>query len=179
MQTYISMLRGINLGGHKKILMNDLKALYEAQGFHSVQTYIQSGNVIFQAEAISTLLLARQIEAAIAAQYPFEVPVIIRTREEMQATLVLNPYISQNDIDTEKLHLTFLEDMPESVHLAKINPADFAPDSFTLIGKDVHLHLPIDYGNSKLSNTFFEKKLKVKATTRNWRTVNKLCELAG
>lgn len=176
---YVSILRGINVGGQRKILMADLKKLYENLGFKDVVTYIQSGNVIFKTtENYSSEDLIQILETAIFEQYQFNVPIIIRTKDEIDKTIDTNPFLSDKDVDLEKLHVTFLENTPNSTQLEKIKAYDYSPDKFIIVDKNVYLYCPIDYGHSKLSNSFFELKLKTKATTRNWKTVNKLSELA-
>jgi uncharacterized protein (DUF1697 family) len=177
MTKYISILRGINLGAHKKMAMPDLKALYENLGFTEVVTYIQSGNVVFNAPDDATDLV-QKIEQAIAAKYPFTVPVIVRKAEEWVKIVSKNPFLHQDGVDLEKMHVTFLGSTPSDVLLEKIKLLDFSPDKFEILGQEVYLYCPIDYGHTKLSNSFFESKLKVTATTRNWKTVNKLLELS-
>ena len=180
MQTYISILRGINVSGQKKILMADLKALYESLKFKDVITYIQSGNVIFKTtEKLSDKELAKKIETAIIKKYDFSVPVIIRSADEIKNVISANPFLKNKNINTEKLHVTFLADEPESIYLEAVNKLDFAPDKFVITGKEVFLYIPESYAETKLSNKFFENKLKVSATTRNWKTINKLMELVS
>lgn len=177
MTTYISILRGINVSGHKLIRMEELKALYEELDFSSVKTFIQSGNVIFKTNfPVNTISV--KIEEAIEKKYKFHVPVIVRTAGEIQAILGSNPFLSEEDIDLEKLHVTFLDADPQPALSADIRTNDFSPDRYVIMGKEVFLYCPGGYGNTKLSNAFFEKKLKVRATTRNWKTVGKLFELA-
>ena len=159
--------------------MADLKALYESLKFREVTTYIQSGNVIFESDGkLSDLELAKKIEQAIYKKYDFEVPVIIRSAEELENIISINPFLKEKDINTEKLHVTFLSEIPNKTNLKSINQFDFSPDRFIIIGKEVYLYTPGSYGETKLSNRFFENKLKVTATTRNWRTLNKLFEIA-
>ena len=180
MQTFISILRGINVSGQKKILMADLKKLYESLKFSEVKTYIQSGNVVFKSDSkISDIQLARKIEKAISAKYKFEVPVIIRTKEELEKILSQNSFTKEKSIDLKKLHVTFLSETPDREKMEQIKEVDFSPDQFIIKGKEIYLHIPNSYGETKLSNKFFENKLKVSATTRNWNTVNKLLELAS
>jgi uncharacterized protein (DUF1697 family) len=180
MSTFISILRGINVGGHKKILMEDLKKVYEAMGFTEITTYVQSGNVIFKtAQNNSDPLLSDKIENAIKEKYSFHVPVIIRTVDEMRLTISSNPFLQEDGIDSEKLHVTFLDQEPSPTDISAITRYDFSPDRFRILGKEVYLYCPESYGNTKLSNDFFEKKLHVKATTRNWKTVLRLGELSG
>src|SRR5665213_722654 len=173
MQTFISILRGINVSGQKKILMADLKALYEGLHFIEVQTYIQSGNVVFKSDSkLSDIQLAQKIEKAIVAKYNFEVPVIIRSIEEWKKAIAQNPFTKEKNIDLKKLHITFLSEITASENVETIKSTDYSPDQFLIKGKEIYLHTPGGYGNTKLSNIFFEKKLKVMATTRNWNTVN-------
>ena len=179
METYISILRAINVG-RRKILMTDLKALYEELNLKEIVTYIQSGNVIFKTgKKISTQVLANKIQQLIAKKYQFDVPVIIRTGDEMKKTIAVNPFLKQKGINLEKLHITFLAENPEQVNVKVIQNLDYTPDKFVIIDNDVYLYCPNGYGITKLSNGFFENKLKVTATTRNWRTVNILAELAA
>lgn len=180
MQTFIAILRGINVSGQKKILMADLKILFEELQFREVQTYIQSGNVAFKsASKLSDIKLADKIEKAIFKKYNFEVPVITRTKEEMEKIIATNPFVKKKNIDPKKLHVTFLSELPKKENVESVNKADFSPDEFIIEGKEIYLHIPESYGETKLSNKFFENKLKVTATTRNWNTVNKLVQMAS
>ncbi len=180
MQIFISILRGINVSGQKKILMADLKALYKSLHFKEIATYIQSGNVVFKnATKLADIQLAQKIEKAIVAKYNFEVPVIVRSIEEWKKAIAQNPFAKEKNIDLKKLHITFLSEVPASENVETIKSTDYSPDQFVIKGKEIYLHIPVSYGETKLSNNFFEKKLKVKATTRNWNTVNKLFEMAS
>jgi uncharacterized protein (DUF1697 family) len=179
METYISILRGINVGGQKKIQMTDLKLLYEGLELAEIITYIQSGNVIFKTDKnCNTKELADRIEQAIEAKYDFTVPVILRAVKEIENTLAVNPFLKENNIDFDKLHVTFLADKPSKENLGNLKNFDYSPDKFIIDGMEIFLYCPNGYGITKLSNNFFENKLKVRATTRNWKTVNKLFELA-
>lgn len=180
MQTFISILRGINVSGQRKILMADLKTLYEKLKFKEVTTYIQSGNVVFKSEEKwKDFELAQKIESAIYKKYNFQVPVIIRSKEELKKIISSNPFLKEKNIDVKKLHVTFLSEIPAKTNVENIGDIDFYPDTFILNGKEIYLHIPVSYGETKLSNIFFENKLKVKATTRNWNTVNKLLEMTS
>ena len=178
METYISILRGINVSGQKKIQMTDRKKLYEDLKFKNVTTYIQSGNVIFKATKQKDEAIAKKIEDAISAKYNFHVPVIIRRVEEIKNTLAVNPLLKESNIDIEKLHVTFLEEVPDKTKVEAIKNVEYSPDKFIILSKEIFLYCPNGYGNTKLTNNFFENKLKVRATTRNWKTVNKLLEIA-
>lgn len=178
MQAFISILRGINVSGQKKILMTDLKSLYQSLKFSDVNTYIQSGNVSFKTnEKLSDVQLAQKIEKAIYKKYAFEVPIIIRNKDEMKKITSSNPFLKEKDIDKKKLHVTFLSQIPGNAEIDSLAKIDYSPDRFIISGKEIYLHIPESYGETKLSNSFFEKKLKVKATTRNWNTVNQLLEM--
>ena len=173
----LSMLRGINVSGQKKVPMVQLKKLYEDLGFTSVRTYIQSGNVLFEAGEIEHRLLPEMINTKIQEVFGFDVQIIIRTRAEMEQAIWKNPYVSEQDADPGKLYVTFLAEEPTAENLEKIKAYNFDPEKFSIIGKEAYLYVPLGYGNAKLSNTFFENKLKVQATTRNWKSVNTLADL--
>lgn len=177
MKTYLAILRGINLGGHKKITMTDLKSLFEDLNCTQVRTYIQSGNVVFNQVVVNQEEQIRQIEKKIFDRYGFQVPVLIRTQTELDEIVQQNPFLKEKDIEIDKLHVTFLAVTPSDTNQAKINGLQFGSDRFIISGKDVYVYCPGGYGNTKLSNIFFENKLKVTATTRNWRSVNELLKI--
>lgn len=178
MKNYISILRGINVSGQKKIIMKDLKALYEKVGFKDVITYIQSGNVLFNADKnLSEKEIIKLIEDAIFEKYQFEVPVIIRTVDELEKVITGNPYFTEES-DIERLYISFLAGEPTEEALENLKKYDFPPEKYAVIDRTVYISCPNGYGNTKLSNNFFESKLKVLATTRNWKTVNKLIEIS-
>jgi uncharacterized protein (DUF1697 family) len=178
MNRYISILRGINVGGNRKILMEDLKSLFGKLGFSNVQTYIQSGNVIFESYSkVSNADMEQKIQQAISETFGFEVPVIVRSAEEMAESIANNAFWKEKDVDIDRLHLTFLKDLPVPERLEKIRALTFPPDKFEIIGKDAFIFCSAGYSDSKLTNQFFEIKLGVQATTRNWKTVLKLHEM--
>lgn len=178
MESYIAILRGINVSGQKKIKMEDLRQLLAELNFHDIQTYIQSGNVIFEHKKSDPLELAGQIAHQISDKYSFEVPVIVKTAAELEHVLHNNPFLKDRQEDESKLHVTFLSEIPKQELLNKIKELDHKPDEFIISDKAIYLFCPNGYGRTKLTNNFFENKLKVTATTRNWKTVNKLVEIA-
>jgi uncharacterized protein (DUF1697 family) len=178
MPTYIAMIRGINVSGHKKIKMDQLRESFEALGFSQVRTYIQSGNVIFQTARTSPTDLSKRIEERIGADFGFSVAVILRTSGEMGKTIQDNPFLTKPGIDSSKLHVTFLSQLPVPTTLKKLDTWRAEPDEFRYFGKEIYLHCPNGYGRTKLSNNAFERVLSVSATTRNWNTVNKLYEIS-
>jgi uncharacterized protein (DUF1697 family) len=176
--TYVCLLRGINLGARNKVKMADLEALFVALGHADVATYIQSGNVVFTSPVDSPSTLARGIEERIAADLGLEVTVLLRTTDELSRVIEANPFVG-GGADPAELHVTFLADEPDPAAAGAVDGGGFEPDEFRILGREVHLRCPDGYGRSKLNNAFWERRLGVAATTRNWRTVNKLHELAG
>jgi uncharacterized protein (DUF1697 family) len=165
MNSKIAILRGINVGGKRKILMADLKSICEKIGWKEVKTYIQSGNIIFESDD-SNEDLGVELSKEILDQYGFEVPVIIRSVENLQTSIGKNPFYD-SVADINKLHLTFLKAKPLEESLQEINSQSFEPDQFVIDNQDVFIYCEGKYHESKLTNNFFEKKLKVGATTRN------------
>jgi uncharacterized protein (DUF1697 family) len=178
MENYLAILRGINVSGHKIIPMKELKALFEELDFQGVSTYIQSGNVLFRAPAADPKTLASQIEARIQDRYQFHVPVIIRTAADLKAALDRNPFLLQGNPEPDKLHVTFLADHPAPALVEQVSSGHYDPDQCHISEREVFLYCPQGYGNTKLNNSFFEKKLGVTATTRNLKTVRQLISLA-
>jgi len=178
MNRRIAILRGINVGGKRKILMADLKSMFEKMKFLNISTYIQSGNVIFDLEKkFDNRDLGQKIEKEIEKEFGFEVPVIVRTPKEISTAINQNPFY-KDETDIANLHLTFLNTEPIEENQKKTETYNYKPDKFKIEGKDVFIYCEGKYYKSKLTNNFFEKKLKVDATTRNWKTVLKLQELS-
>lgn len=178
MPVYISMLRGINLGPHNRMKMEQLRKSLQTLGFGKIQTYIQSGNVVFQASKQPPLALSERMETRIPADFGFSVPVITRTLADMKKTIQGNPFLKKRGIDLTRLHVTFLSQAPQAALLRKIASVNSKPDEFRCCREVVYLHCPSGYAETKLSNGFFEKALSLQATTRNWKTVNQLYEMA-
>lgn len=175
MERKIALLRGINVGGKRKILMADLRRMFEQMNFFNVKTYIQSGNVFFDVEEeMDTNHLAENIEHQIKITFGYDVPVIIRTPNEIQSAINRNPF----HVDLKKLNITFLNDIPSASNQQHTENFTFEFDQFKIDGKDVFVYTEGKRHQSKLSNQFFEKNLKIKATNRNWNTVLKLVELS-
>ncbi|MEQ9102486.1 MAG: DUF1697 domain-containing protein [Imperialibacter sp.] len=179
MTTYISILRGINVSGHKPVPMKELQTLYESLGYEQVKTYIQSGNVAFATSEQQQTLVKGNIEKAISQHFGFDVPVLVRTKADVQKVIEENPFLNEKGIELDKLHVTFLDQLPKQENVDKLLTYDYAPDRFVLTGKEVYVYCPNGYGRTKINNTFFESKLKVGATTRNWKTVDVLAEMVG
>lgn len=176
MNRKIGILRGINVGGKRKILMADLKSMCEELGLKKVTTYIQSGNLIFNSDKPNSEL-ENELEKAITEKYGFDVPVIVRTQKELENSINNNPFF-EKDADIKQLHLTFLKKKPSKENIEKALTFNYKLDKFKIDNKNVFIFCAGKYHESKLTNNFFEKQLKVGATTRNWKTVMKLSELS-
>lgn len=178
MNTYILILRGINVSGKNLIKMNLLKELYESLGFSPAITYIQSGNVVFRANRMPAEELEKIITAAIAARFSVTIPVIILEPAELKAIVAQNPFTTKRNEDIEKQHITFLSQNPRLESVNSLNSNTYLPDEFFVTEKAVYLFCPNGYGKTKLTNTFFESKLKVAATTRNMKTTMELLRIS-
>jgi uncharacterized protein (DUF1697 family) len=174
---YVALLRGINVGGYKKIKMETLRQSFAGMGFAEVRTYVQSGNVIFTSLKQSPASLAAKIEARILRDFGFDVSVLVRTAEELGAAIRENPFLKEKGIDPTKLHVTFLSEVPAKSACQRLSELACARDQFRNLGREIYLHCPDGYGVSKLSNNAFEKLLAVRATTRNWNSTNKIYEM--
>ena len=177
MGKFIALLRGINVSGQKQIKMSDLKILFEELNFTNVQTYIQSGNVIFSAKEKSIQKLEDKIASGIKRKFDFNVQVVVITPEEIEYVLKSNPFIKRKK-DADKLYVTFLGNNPSDENIKRLNNIDYSPEEYIIDGRYIYLFVPNGYGKAKLNNNFFENKLKVSATTRNWKSVNQLFELS-
>jgi uncharacterized protein (DUF1697 family) len=172
--TYIALLRGINLGGHKIVKMEQLRKALAELGFEDVKTYIQSGNVVFRAPAQAAKDFAKNIEEKVQRRFGFPVAVQVKTAEEVGEVIRNNSLAKEKGLDPAKLHVTFLSCAPEKNALKMLDAIAAAPDQFRCSGQAVYLHCPNGYHETKVNNNVLEKMLKVGATTRNWKTVNQL-----
>ncbi|WP_298368614.1 DUF1697 domain-containing protein [uncultured Lutibacter sp.] len=181
MNTYIALLRGINVSGKNIIKMADLKQLLTANGFIEVQTYIQSGNVIFKLNEKVTEKIEFQISNILNKQYQYNVNVLVLTKKQLDCIFQSNPFIEKNNaIDISKMYVTLLNNNPDLSGVSKIESLiSTNDDAFIISGKTIYLHCPNGYGKTKLSNNLFESKLKSPATSRNWKTITKLVQLTN
>ena len=170
---YIALLRGINVSGKNKLPMADLQALCAALGWQQVQTYIQSGNVYFEADEADVDVLAKALAQAIQEKFGYKVPVLVRPRPYFQQLAEAHPALDEQP-DPKHLHVTLLAEAPTATAAASLEEQDWSPDRIWIKEKAAFLHCPNGYGRTKLTNGFLEKKLGVTATTRNWRTLQKL-----
>lgn len=179
MNTYIILLRGINVGGKNKIKMADLKAMCVSMGYQNVQTYIQSGNIVLETTETNVVVIEEALKQQIKDTFGYDIAVLVRTPIYWANAIAENPFlIEMPEVETKLLHLTFLAAEPSSDLLTKLEAIDYGEDQFKVVADRMYLYFPNGYGRTKLTNTVVEKKLQVAATTRNWRTVNKLLDLA-
>ena len=164
------------MGGKRKILMADLKALCVSLSFESVQTYIQSGNIIFKSN-LDNEVLASQLELGIQEVFQLEVPVQIKDSSDLEMALKKNPFYTQQT-DIKQLHVTFLKETPSVNSHEELQSKYPSRDQFKIYQDQVYLLCEGKYHQSKYSNQFFEKHLKTPTTTRNCKTVLKLIELS-
>ncbi len=184
--TYVAMLRGVNVSGRNRLAMDDLRALVADAGGADVRTYIQSGNAVFTAAASAPRVL-KAIEQGLEVLLGTTVPVLVRTSAELDAVVKKNPFLRGGE-DPASLHVTFMGTVPSAADVkavqAQAAPTKAPPttavgaDELRVIGRDVYLRCPHGYGTTKLTNTFFEKRFGSPSTTRNWRTVITLAEMA-
>jgi len=175
---YIAFLRGINVSGSNLIKMESLKSCLEKAGFTDVQTYIQSGNILFYHNSKRITELGKLIHLALEHDFGFKVIVIVKTLEELEKVVDQNPFLPEMSQQLDKLHVTFLESTPDNALIEKIQPLDRGVDRGVAINDCIYLYCPGGYGRTLFTNTYFEKKLRMNASTRNWKTIIKMIDLA-
>ena len=158
--------------------MRDLAAIFEKAGCTGVETYIQSGNVVFTPPARAGKLLGATVSEAIRKRFGFEVPVVVRTAAARAAVARGNPFLAPGG-ETDSLHVLFLATAPPGARIAALDPKRSPPDEFAVRGGEIYLRCPNGIGNSKLTNGWFDGKLATVSTGRNWRTVLKLLALSS
>jgi len=173
---YVALLRGINVGGKNKLPMADLTAIFNGAGCTQVQTYIQSGNVVFSAPPGSTNRLPDLVATRIARRFGFVVPVVLRTGHELSRVAAGNPFL-KSGAEAASLHVAFLADEPDRRLVAALDPNRSPGDSFKVRGREIYLCLPDGVARTRLTNDYFDSTLATTSTLRNWRTVLKLVEI--
>lgn len=175
---YIALLRGINIGPHKRMKMEKLRACCESLGFKEVKTYIQSGNVVCRAGKLSSEAVAKKIEAQIEKDFGFSADVIARTGEEMKQILNGNPLLKEPGVDASKLHVVFLSVAPSAQAIKKLEAIVTAPDEIRHKGEEIYFYFPNGVSGSSIWKHNLDRVLGVSGTMRNWRTINTLYEMA-
>lgn len=171
MATFVALLRGINVSGQKMIRMADLKKSFEALGLKELRSYLQSGNLVFRSRGGDAKKLASVIKARIAEDFGHDVEVLVLPSKEMIRVADSNPFSPRLGKDEALFHATFLFQPVSESEFKKLTLPAQPGEQAALVGQVILLHCPHGYGRTKLNNNFFEKKLGVPATSRNWRTV--------
>lgn len=179
METFIALLRGINVSGQKKIKMAELRSLLEKLDFQDIQTYIQSGNIIFRSKKLPLKKFEILIKNIIQEKFGFDVPVIVISPAAIESVLNNNPFEKDGTKDPKKFYIVFLQEQPLQENIEKLKEVDYHPEEYILSNKIIYYYAANGAGNAKMNNNFFENKLKVNATSRNWRTTNKLLEMSN
>ena len=174
-QRYVALLRGVNVGGKNKLLMADLRDIFTGAGCAAVQTYIQSGNVVFEAAQDLAERVPEIVTRAIRRRFGYETAVVVRSSEELRQVVASNPFDTSGD--PRFLHVAFLEDTPGAEAVSRLDPLRSPPDAFAVRGRNVHLHYPNGVARSKLTNEYLAAQLQTASTMRNWRTVLRLLEM--
>ena len=178
MAVIVSMLRGVNVGGHNMVKMEALRALYESIGLRDPQTYVQSGNVVFRTDVRNVAAVATKIEDAIERSFGFRTPVVVRTSSELRDVIAGNPFARRRGIDPRKLLVTFLASHPSAEAREQVLQIKTEPEELHIDGREVYMYFPNGLARPKLSWVAVEKKLRTPGTGRNWNSVTKLLEIA-
>jgi uncharacterized protein (DUF1697 family) len=173
---HVALLRAINVGGKNMLPMKALAEMFVKAGCRDVVTYIQSGNVVFNAPAAVMKKLPETISQKIADDFGYQVPVVVRSHEELIAAIHGNPFL-QTGVAENMLFVAFLGDAPSADLVANLDPQRSPPDRFAVVGKDIYLHLLNHAAKTKLTNAWLDSKLRTVSTVRNWATVLKLHEM--
>ncbi|SEK82562.1 Uncharacterized conserved protein, DUF1697 family [Maribacter orientalis] len=177
--TYVAFLRGINVSGKRKVPMAELRAMCERLNLQNVKTYIQSGNIVFKSSMVQTNEIAILLHNEIQKHFNFNVPVIVKTVNELSQIIEKNPFVSQEDITANRIYFVLLNSLPAIELLENLSEETFENEEYVVIDNCLYLKCALGYGKAKLNNNLIERKLKVMATTRNYRTMNKLQELCN
>jgi uncharacterized protein (DUF1697 family) len=175
---YVALLRSVNVAGHGRMSMNELRASFDALGYRDVATYIQTGNVLFSTTSKSETGIATAIEAQLAEDFGDSPAVLVRNVVDLQRIGASSPY-AKAGADKARHHVTFLATIPSKAALDALTLPPSGRDELVVDGKEVYVHTPDGYADTKYTGTFLERRLGVVSTTRNWNTVSKLCDLAG
>ena len=179
MPIYIAMLRGINIGPHKRMKMERLRASCEALGFEQVKTYIQSGNLVLRTGKLRPEALSKKLEERIVHDFGFSSDIIIRSKKELQQIVTGNPLLRERGVDQGKLHVVFAREAPSPAAIRKLESLTLEPDKVHHAGKDIYFYFPNGVSGSSLWKHPLDRVLEVPGTMRNWKTVTTLCEMAA
>ena len=179
MAVVIALLRAVNVAGHQKISMEALRILCAGLGLRDVQTYIQSGNLVFREDGGDPAGAARRIEGGIEKKWGFRPDVVVRTVPELRKVVAKNPFAARPGIEPNRLLCVFTANTPTREACDRLLATPCEPEELRIHGREVYIHYPQGMAHPKLSLARIEKLLQTPSTGRNWNTVNKLLELAG
>jgi uncharacterized protein (DUF1697 family) len=174
----VAMLRGVNLGSYQKIDMKALRTLCASLGLRDVQTYIQSGNLVFREEGEDLATLARRLEKALEAGFGFRPAVIVRTASELRKVIAKNPFAGRAGIEPNRLLVVFMDSAPAKQARDQLLGLPCEPEELRINGREVYIYYPQGLAHPKISLVRIEKTLQCASTGRNWNTVNKLKAMA-
>jgi uncharacterized protein (DUF1697 family) len=174
MNSYVALLRGINVSGHKIIKMKELDNSISSLGFSNISTYLQSGNLVFQSELNDIQEIENQISHKIKSDFGFDIPIFIYTKAAFLKINSENPFVKNSDFDIKKIYTIFLKSVVDKNTFQDIAANTNYSEKMVLKENVIYMYYENGYGKTKVHNNFFEAKLKVVATTRNWNTVQKL-----
>ena len=175
MKTYVALIRGINVGGHKKVPMAILRDVLNKADFQDVKTYIQSGNIVFKSTEKNSKTIERIIQKSIESYFSFLVPVIVKTKEELQ---FIFDSCHLSDEKRRESYFVLFDDIPDSELVKEVESITFENEEFSIVRDCLYFYSSTGYGRTKFNMNSIEKKLKVNATSRNFKTIVKLLELA-
>ncbi|MGE0561414.1 MAG: DUF1697 domain-containing protein [Flavobacteriales bacterium] len=178
MNSYVALLRGINVSGQKLIKMAELKTMFEKLGFENVATYIQSGNVVFSSGEKEVLRIQQKIKQGILKSFGFDVDVQVLDAHKLKIITENHSFLEGNEEQLKFIYYTLLAEKPKDDLVDELNQLEQTIEFFKITDEVIYCFYPNGYGNAKWHNVFFEKKLKVSCTTRNYNTMLKLTELS-
>jgi uncharacterized protein (DUF1697 family) len=179
MTTHIALLRGVNVGGNKKVAMSDLRDLLTQLGFDDPRTLLQSGNVVFRSDALTSSDLERLLDAEAEKRLGLKTEFFIRTPEEWKEVIANNPFPEEAERDPSHLVVMFLRKAPDARDVEALQAAITGREIVRAAGRQAYIVYPDGIGDSRLTITVIEKRLGTRGTGRNWNTVLKLGALAG
>jgi uncharacterized protein (DUF1697 family) len=179
-QKVIAFLRGVNMAGHNTIKMTELVTLFKDIGYKDAETYIASGNVVFSTtKSFDAGKAEKKIENAIKKRFGHNMAVMLRSKEELDLILISNPFLGDSDLEYSGIAAVLLKEKPTSIQIEKMAGVSYPPDRFFISDKEIYIHCSNGFGKTKLYTNFFEGRMKVTGTARNWRTMITLSEIAN
>jgi uncharacterized protein (DUF1697 family) len=173
---HIALLRGINVGGKNRLPMKRLTEIFTEAGAHDVRTYIQSGNVVYRPAERSAEEITQDVTQRVEQEFGIRTPIVVRSGAQIGEVLQSNPFSASPE---EHLHVIFLAHAPSPDRISLLDPHRSPPEEYIVSGSEIYLRAPNGVGQSKLTNAYLDSKLATISTSRNWRTVTILAEMAA